>query len=81
MEFSGLTNKPCGRWTGNKKSIWSGLRVSDCDCFVRVLQSFATRHWAKEGSNLLWGCECVGRPSKLISTTCVTCKYFMLGTA
>ena len=25
MEFSGLTNKPSGRWTGNRKSIWSGL--------------------------------------------------------
>ena len=26
MEFSGLTNKPCGRWTGSRKSIWSGLK-------------------------------------------------------
>ena len=25
MEFSGLTIKPCGRWMGNRKSIWSDL--------------------------------------------------------
>ena len=25
MEFSGLTNKTCGQWMGNRKLIWSGL--------------------------------------------------------
>ena len=28
----GLTNKPCERWTGNRKSIWSGLIIN-----VRIL--------------------------------------------